>query len=107
MNEPITIFHDKEGARLSRWAIKAGMLITDVNYDARSGCLDVTVEEPTKTEAGDRRHHRSRWRVMTFHGSIHMATIPARDEADAREIAANSNYRAEVLRREVGPWERV
>lgn len=45
MNEPITIFHDKEGARLSRWAIKAGMLITGVRYDAPSGHLDVTVEE--------------------------------------------------------------
>lgn len=44
------------------------------------------------------------WRVLTFHGSIHMATYTARDEDDARERAAASNYTAIIQRREVGPW---
>lgn len=44
MIEPVTTFRDPKGAPLRRWAVKAGMLITDVTYDARSGCLDVVVE---------------------------------------------------------------
>lgn len=53
MIEPVTTFRDPQGAPLRRWAVKAGMLITDVNYDARSGCLDVTVEGASVVRRAD------------------------------------------------------
>lgn len=50
------------------------------------------------------------WRVVSFFGSIHMSTVIARDEDDARaihETARGTPYTTWIDRREVGPWERV
>lgn len=47
------------------------------------------------------------WRVLTFHGNIHMATIPATSTEEVRAIIKGNPYRCVVQRRHVTEWEAV